>query len=442
MNTKQELLDIASQIATLARELGAEEATVSVGAGASTELSRRDGRVEKAQESRSRSASVELLVDGRFSTHGTNDLRPEALREFLGRAVAGTRLLEPDPHRRLPPAEELGESTVDLDLDDPSWAEQDPEARRTWVESLEATTRAELANDPVRSLTTYVYDSRSVGVSVWSNGHSAANARTSFGHGAMVSLVDKDGRLPEGWASISTAHRNDLPGQERIAKDLAERARGRLGSGPIASGRYHLLLDRRAVAKVLGVALGPLSGSAIYEQRSCMADKLGTRIAAAGLNLIDEPLIPRAPGSRTSDGDGYPTRARPILQNGVLETFFIDLYNARRMEVARTTGGASNLVIPPGNNTPSQLVLGLPAVIRVEGFLGGNNNPTTGDFSFGIQGTFLENGEATRSLSEMNISGNIFELLERWVAAADDTYTYSSWRCPSLLFEDIQFSGL
>ena len=106
-----------------------------------------------------------------------------------------------------------------------------------------------------------------------------------------------------------------------------------------------------------------------------------------------------------------------------------------------TTGGSSNLVMQPGARSPSEIARSLPQAIRVEGFLGGNANPTSGDFSYGIHGTLLEHGEPVQSLSEMNISGNLFELLDHYVEAANDPWGFGSWRVPTLRFDDIQFSG-
>ncbi len=429
MNSKPEndLLDVAQRIVDLARALGADEISASIGAGTSTELSRRDGKVEKAQESRSMSASVDLMVDGRYSSHSTNDLRPDSFRPFLERAIAATRFLEPDLHRALPPRESMGLAQAELDLDDPGHADLDPAARRSWAEGLEAATVAAATGTE--------------GVPVTSNGFVEHTRRTSFGHGATISLEDADGRLPEGYAAVSASHRVDLPSIQAVAVDVAARAASRLGSRPTESGRYPMLLDRCAVGRVLGAMLGPLGATAIYEGRSCMADKLGAQIASSALTLWDEPLIVRGAGSRLSDGDGLPSQRRAIVVDGVLQMFFVDVYNARRMGVPVTTGGASNLVIAPGARSPTALVADAPRAIRVDGFLGGNTNATTGDFSFGIHGALLERGEVIQNLSEMNVAGNIFELLSHYVAAADDPWTFSAWRCPSLLFDAVQFSG-
>lgn len=438
----EQLRNIAESIVAEAARLGADEVAARVGEGSYGQLERRNGLVEKAQESRSRSAGISLMVDGRFSAHSTNDLRPDAVRAFLERAVAATRFMEPDLDRRLPNIDDMGIAEGDLDAVDPRFASWTPEDRGATCEALEDACKGATSGDPVRSITAFTWDGRSDSALVTSNGFSSSWSSTSFGRGATISLEDSDGRLPEAWTSYSVRHSGDLPEVGLVAEDLAERGRRRLGSKAIESGRYPLVLDRRVVSRLLGVLLGPLSGTAIYEKRSCLADKLGQTIGASGLSLYDEPLLPRAPGSRPHDGDGLPSRRRAIVEDGVLKTFFLNVYNARRLGVAPTTGGTSNVVVPAGSRSPEALAASLPRAIRVDGFLGGNSNATTGDFSFGILGALLENGQPVTPVSEMNVSGDLFGLLERFVEAADDPWVYSTWRCPTLLFDDIQFSGV
>ena len=432
---------VAREILELARSLGAEEVTAGVSHSAYSELSRRDGRIEEAKESRSLSASVELLVDDRFSAHSTSDLRPDALKAFLERAVAATRFLEPDPHRRLPAREEMGIADIDLDLIDPHFVDGDPEPRRVCAESVEAQVKAVMDDQKVRSITAYAWEGRSRRAVAFSNGFEATGERTSFGMATSVSLEEPDGRIPEAWSSCSGVHRSDLWRIDRLATGIRERSLARLGSRPAASGRYPMLLDRRVVSRILGTLLGPLSGAAIYEHRSCLADRLDTAVASSAFTMLDDPFIPRAAGSHRTDSDGRLPIRRDIVRDGVLKTFFIDVYNGRRLERAPTTGRASNVVVPPGARSVAQLAKPLEKAILVDGFLGGNANPTTGDFSFGIRGALLERGERVSAVSEMNVSGNILDLMQRFVEAADDPWLLGAWRCPTLLFDDVQFSG-
>ena len=441
MSINNNLSDVGQQVIDLARELGAEETAVGVTSSVQSELGQRDGRLEKCQESRSLSVGLELMVDGRFSTHSTNDLRPEALRSFLSRAVDATRFLEPDENRRLPEPEQMGCADGALDVDDPEWPATAPSARREHVAALESACLEAGTSAPVRSINAFVFDGRVDSCMVTSNGFSKQWQRTTVGHGSQITLEDTGGRLPEAYAYYTSRHGADLPDLNTVAHELVERGQRRIGSGPTTSGRYPMLLESRAVGRLMRVLTGPLAGGAIYEGRSCLRDRLGTSIANSGFNLIDDPLVPRALGSRPHTGDGFPAVRRSIVENGELKSFFISLYNARRLDCAPSSGGASNLIIPAGSRSPAEMIAALPRVIRVDGFLGGNTNGITGDYSFGISGTLFENGEPVAAVSEMNISGDLFSLLEKWQEAASDTWRWGAWRSPSLLFDGIQFSG-
>jgi PmbA protein len=434
MNTLTEITDFVIKTAT---ELGADQVKASASQGTSTEVTQRDGSIEKWQDSQSRGVSASLLVDDRWSVHSTSDLRPEAVRAFIGRAIEATKMLEPDEHRHLPDINQMGSTDPSaLDLDDGG---QDLDLR-AWVSQLESAT-AQAAPDGLRSASSFVWHGRSSRHTATSTGFQCGFSTTDYGHGSTMSLEDKDGRLPEAYHWDSVRHHADLCEISQIAEETSERARRRLGSGPAPSRKGMMLLDNRQVGRVIGAALAPMRGSAQYEQRSCYLDKLGQQIASTAFNLRDEPHIERGLASRPFDSDGRPTVARDLFKDGVLQTRLLDIYYARKMNLAPTSGSTSNLVIPPGQRSPQQILEDLDWVIRVEGFLGGNSNPATGRYSFGINGTLFERGAPTAAISEMNITGSIFELLSGFIEAADDVTVASSCRSPSLLFDAIAFSG-
>lgn len=439
-----EPLDIARNLLALARARGADEATAVVGRGTEVSLSRRAGKLEQASQASSLSASLALLVDDRYSSHSTSDLRPAALEAFLDRAIAATRVLEPEPERRLPPVELCGRHTPEAVLDrfDPGWEGLSSAARREHAERLEAAVDALPGRDRILSATTSFGDSIGESARVMSNGFEGTSRGTGFAHSVEMTLQDSDGRRPEGYAYYSSSHYGDLPDIERTVAEAWERARQRLGSGPAASGRYPMLLQNHAVGRILGVLGGPLAGSELHQGRSFLAGKQGTRIASEKLTLLDDPTIPRGLGSRGWDGDALYARPFPVLREGVLENYYINVYYGRKLGMAPTSGGRSNWVVPAGTRSPDAIARDLDRCILVTGFLGGNSNGLTGDFSFGIQGLLLERGEVVKNLSEMNVSGNIGEVLGSFVEAADDTWTWSSVRAPTLLFENIQFSGV
>lgn len=428
----------ANTIVETAKRLGASEVTAWASEGTWTDVKQRDGRIEKWQDSQSCSASAAFFVDDRYSVHSTNDLRPEALEQFIGRAIEATRHLEPDADRRLADPASMGcHDPAALDLVDATPVEID---HRAWVDAVQQSTSDAIPNN-LRSAEGFVWSGSSRQVMVTSNGFSGGSATTEFGHGADISMEDTDGRLPEAADWAVARHHEDLLSVEDISARAAERAKRRLGSGPVSSRRGAMLVENRVVSRILGTLLSPMYGASIYEQRSCLSDKLGEQIAATNFTLLDDPHIPRGLGSRPHDGDGRPTTARSLVEAGVLQTWLLNVYYARRLGREPTTSGPSNLIVPQGASSPTELIADLPWAIHVDGFLGGNSNAATGKFSFGIRGTLFENGEAVAPISEMNITGSVFELLDGFVAAANDPWKSGSCRSPSLLFDAVQFSG-
>jgi PmbA protein len=437
-----ELLNLSERIVDYTKKLGAQEVAVAVSGGTHTTILRRNGQVEQATEATTRGCGVSLLVDDRFSSHSTSDLRAGALEAFLERAVAATRFLEPEPERRQPDVALCGRgvSVAQLDQDDPALYERTAADRAALSEELEAAVR-ERHPDNVISSAVYASEGTSESIRVMSNGFSDTDRGGWYALGGEMTLDDGKGRRPESSAYFGARYLEDLPSTHEIADQVLERTLERLNSGPIESGKYPMLLLNRSAGRLLGAFGGPLGAGGIYEQRSCMIDRLGTRVGSDLFTLHDDPGIPRGLGSRPWDGDALIAKPRTIVENGILKQYNIGVYYGRKLKQSPTSGSISNWVLPAGERSISQMTADLPKVIVVSGFLGGNSNSTTGDFSFGIRGVLLEHGEPTQSLSEMNVGGNITTIFERLVEVGNDPWQYSSVRSPSLLLEGINFSG-
>ena len=436
------LLDLAQDVVTQALELGADQAAATFSSGSHATIVRRDGQVEQATEATSRGLSVSLFVDERASSHSTSDLRPEAVREFLTRAIAATRYLEPDPDQRQPDAELCGRGATEaeLDQDDPTWLDRTPGQRAALAEAMEESLSG-LRTDDVISGSTWCADGRTSTARVMSNGFAGEHTSAGYSLGGDVTLDEGNGKRPEAGAYYGARHLTDLPDPDAIAAEVMERARERIGAGPIESGTYPMILLNRAAGRLLGMLGGPLSGSSLFEKRSCLDGKIGEAIGSRHLTLVDDPLVPRGLGSRPWDGDALRARRRTIIEDGVLQQYYISVYYGRRLGMDPTTGGRSNWVVPAGDVAWQTLAKAWPKAVLVNSFLGGNANPITGDFSYGVRGVLVENGVPTKSLSEMNVSGNLMSLFHKLSAVGDDPWKWSSSRVPTLLFEDVQFSG-
>ena len=435
----EDLLAKAAAAVETARRAGADEAVARLAGGWSTEFVMRQGRVEKVQQSRSSSLQLRLHVEGRYSTHATSDLRPEAVASFVADAVALTRHLQADAQRLIPdPALYEDRAAVDLELRDPAVEGISRETCLEWLGSMDA---AAGADERVISASSQVSYGRYEGAQASSNGFSGASLGTTAGYGASVTLDEGDGRRPEAYRYVRARHLGDLPPPAEVAGDALQRALARLGSAKAPSARTKMVVDPEAGGSLLGRLAGALGAQAVQQNRSFMAGRAGERVASDLLHLSDEPLLKRGLGSRLFDGEGIAARPLPLVEGGVLRNYYVDTYYGRKLGWAPTTGGSSNVALLGGEGDLEGLLKAAGDGFYVTGWLGGNADETSGDFSFGFRGFRLEGGRVGAPVGEMNVTGNYADLLQRLEAVGADANPWSSWRTPTLVFGDVEFSG-
>lgn len=437
-----DLLQVAEETVALAQRKGAQQAAGGAYRVRSVEVQWRDGQLEKVSEATTRGLGLELYVDGRYSSVSTSDLRPEAVERFVEDAVALARTLSPDPHRALPdPALYQGQAAVDLDLEDPRYGELDASRRLDIARTLEESARSVKGAEAIISVTTGFGDTLAESARVHSNGFVGTRRVTDFGMSAQVSVKDPDGRRPEDWDAAGGRHFRALPEPERVGRGAAERALARIGSRKGESARLTLAVENRSAARLLGFLLGPMSAASLQQKRSYLDGKLGQPVGSARLDLADDPLVPRGLGSRLYDSEGIAARRLPLFEAGVLRNYYVDSYYGRKLGMAPTTRGMSNLAWTLGEKGRDALLAELGDGLFVTGFLGGNSNGTTGDFSLGAQGFRVRGGKLAEPVGEMNVSGNHLELWKHLAVVGDDPYPWSASRTPTLVFEGVQVAG-
>ncbi len=434
-----ELLDRAHAAVDLALKHGADGVWASTSATRSTECQVRDGKLETMQQSNSRSLSLELYVDGRYFTHTTNDLRESQLVGFVKDAVGLTRALEADKFRELPdPKLYEGRTTVDLETFDASVEEIDVDRRVAMCMAADARTTGK---PRLLSASTSFTDVRGESAAVSSNGFVGQNRGTYVALGCSVTMKDDGDRRPEDGQWVSHRHLADLPDPAWIADQAVERAAARLGSKKGPTGVMTMVVDRQALPQLVAMLLGSADGGSIQQGRSFWADKRGKPVLAKRLEIVDDPHVLRATGSRPYDGEGIATKKRTVISQGALQTIFVDTYYAKKLGIAPTTGGWSNIVITPGKGDATALAADVKKGIYVTDWLGGNADDTTGDFSLGLRGHSIEKGKIGAPIGEMNATGNLLDLFANVVAIGDDTWTHGWMRAPSMTFAKVSFSG-
>jgi PmbA protein len=435
--------EIARAAMKAALEKGAKEAAATVSRTRNVAVEWRDGKVEKINEATTRRLTLQLYVDGRYSQVSSSDLRPEALSTFIGDSITMTRALTEDPFRSLPdPALYEGRAAVDLQLEDPAYPTVTAEQRRRATQRMEEAARSVSGAASILSVSTSFDDTRTESFRVASNGFEGTRVDTVFFAFASVSVKDADGRRPEDYSYAGARFLGEVPDVEGVGREAGRRAVSRLGAKKPPSAVMTLVVDNRAAGRLIGALGGPLSGASLQQKRSFLEGKLGQAVGSPLLDVADDPLIPRAFGSRLYDAEGLAAKRRPVFERGVLRSYYIDTYYGKKLKMAPTSGGVSNLAWTLGPKPQAAILKDVGEGILVTGFLGGNSNGTTGDYSFGLQGFRIRGGERQEPVSEMNIAGNMLDLMGKLVVVGNDPFPYSSMRTPTLVFEGVQFAGV
>ncbi len=203
-----------------------------------------------------------------------------------------------------------------------------------------------------------------------------------------------------------------------------------------------MLVDSRAAGSLIGRLLRPANARRVQQGQSYWASLIGEKAFSDQLTIVDDPLIKRGLNSRHYDREGISAKIIPIVEEGVISNIYVDTYYGRKAGMKPTTGSSSNRRIGTGDKSLEELLGAVGEGVYVTSWLGGNADNTTGDFSLGLRGHMIENGQIGRPVGEMNVTGNLRDLFGRVEMVGNDVYPYSSTLSPSLVFADVDFSGV
>jgi PmbA protein len=429
----------AAQVVELAKSAGAQDVWSTASQSRNVQFEYRDGKLEKVKDTTSQNLGIRIYAGGRYSSHSTTDLNPERLQGFITEAVAITGALEPDEYRRITPEALFADRpTDDLDLVDANVRSLEREQRIAWCRALDEATHR---HERVISATSGVYDGTQRTASASSNGFLDEQRSTYCWFGAEVTLRDQGDKRAEDAFYAGGAHVSDLPDPEAVGKTALDRTLSRLDAQKGPTAKATMVVDSRAAASLIGRLLGSANARNVQQGRSFWAQLIGEEAFSKKLTITDDPLIVRGLASRHFDSEGISAKALPVVENGVVRNIYVDTYYGRKGDMAPTTGSPSNRVVKLGSQSLGQLLGEAGTGVYVTSWLGGNADSTTGDFSLGLRGHMIENGEAGRPVGEMNVTGNLRDLFARLELVGNDPYPYSTTLAPSLVFADVDFSG-
>ena len=405
---------------------GATAADVLYAGNRSSGVQVRLGELEDVSRSEGEEIGLRLFVGQRSATAASSDLSDEALATLVERCLAMAEQAPEDPYAGLAPGALLQRGELPL-LDSLDPAEPDPAELRTRALNTETA-----ALDVVG-----VTNSSGVGASAsattialaTSEGFSGAY-RTS-GHGLSAVVIAGEGAgMQREYASHNTRHLEDLDSPAAIGTLAGERAVKRLNPTRPKPGRYPVLFDPRVSSSLLGHFAGAISGAAIARKTSFLQERLGERVFAPGVTIVDDPLRLRGLRSRPFDGEGVRVSLQELVSNGMLNQWIAESASARQLGIeptghaGRGVGGApgatpSNLYLEAGARSRDELLASVPEAILVVELIGQGVNPVTGDYSRGAVGFMIRNGEIAEPVAEITIAANLIGMFATLEPASD-----------------------
>ncbi|TVP72227.1 MAG: TldD/PmbA family protein [Rhodobacteraceae bacterium] len=432
-----------------AKAAGAEAADAIAIEGRSISIDVRKGGLEHAERAEGLDLGLRVFVGTRQACISSSDTRPETLEAMAARAVAMAREAPDDPHAGLAETAQLAmlRSAEGLELVDPA-PEPSPEALQDDACRAEAAAAAVKGVSQVQSASA-AYERRAIWLAA-TNGFQGGYARSSR-HVSCVAISGEGTGMERDWAAESRIFQRDLPEPDAIGQLAAERAVARHAARRPKTGTWPVLYDERIASSLIGHLLNAINGSSVARGSSWLRDAMGEAVLPKGISLREDPLRVRRAGSRPFDAEGLQSRAKDLVADGILQSWVLDLATARKLGLESTANAvrgtsappspsASNVVLTQGDQTRAALLAEMGTGLLVTSLIGATINPTTGDYSRGASGFWVENGEIVYPVNECTIAGNLREMLGR-IIPANDARDHLSSVVPSLLVEGMTLAG-
>ena len=438
-HTDASLRNIAQQLLDHARACGASAAEVDVSEGFGQSVTVRRGEVETIEYNRDKGIGVTVYVGQRRGYASSSDFSLDAMRATVDAALSIARFTAEDDAAGLPDKSLLATEFRDLDLYHP-WDLQ----VETAIDIARRCEDAAFAVSPdIRnSEGASVSAQQSQFVSANSLGFMAGYASSRQYVSCSVIAGEGDGMQREDWYASRRAA-GDLPPAEAIGEYAARRALSRLDARRVRTTRVPVLFEAPLAIGLLGHFVQAASGGALYRKSSFLLDSLGKQIFPKHINISERPHLPRAMGSGMFDDDGVATRDREVVENGVLNGYFLSTYSARKlgMQTTGNAGGSHNLILHSGTQSLDDLIRGIKRGLLVTELLGHGVNYVTGDYSRGAAGYWIENGEIAYPVQEITIAGNLRDMFKGIQAVGSDALVRGSKQSGSVLIDRMRIAG-
>ena len=435
-----ELEGLVASILGEARRAGAGAAEVSASQDAGLSVTVRKGELEKVEFNQDRGFGITVYAGQSKGSASTSDSRPAAISETVARAMDIARYTRDDPCNGLADAELMAPAVPDLDLFHPAPLDTrlaEEMARACEAEGLEFDGRI------VNSEGADVQAQQSCRVYGNSHGFVGSHSATRYGTSCVLIADDGNGMQRDYWYTMGRDGAA-LESPEAVGRRAAERTLARLSPGKVSTGTYPVLFSAQMASTLAGHLVGAISGGALYRKASFLLDSLDTQVASDHLALAEHPLLPRAIGSVGFDGDGVATGEKAFVDGGVVRSYALSTYSARRLGMSTTgnAGGVHNLTLSGRTLAFDELLKEMGRGLYVTELMGQGVNAVSGDYSRGASGFWVENGEIGGPVHELTIAANLKHVYRNVVAVGDDLDVRGNVRTPSVLIGSMTVAGV
>ncbi len=410
----------------------------------------RMGEIEKISSAHEKILGLRLFYGVRSALTSTSDLRPDSLNRLMAETLALAKMAAEDPCSGLPEFQHCATAfpkldIVDSDIEEISIAEKIDFAKRAEAAALSCDPR--LTNSDGADFGNY----RSMVLYAASNGFDGGFE----GSGVSVSAVPiatLNGQMQRDYWYCSRRKFKALASPASIGQKAAMRTLRRLGAKKVATCQVPVIFDPEVASSLLGHLSSALSGYALYKKASYLVDRIGSRIAPTGVTILEDPTLVSGLGSRPFDGEGLPSCRKVIVENGILKSYLLDTYSARKLGLTSTGNatrgagdppsvGTTNFYMAPGPDSPEEIIRSVRTGFYVTELIGFGVNTVTGDYSRGAVGLWIENGEFTHPVEEVTIAGNLMEMFLNLEKIGNDLDLQKRTSAPTLKISQMTVAG-
>ena len=438
MGAKQ-LEDLVSLALDEAVRLGVDQAEAAASDDTGLSATARLGEVESLEYTNDRGIGITVFKDSRKGNASTSDMSETAIRETVAKAVSIASLTAQDEYSGLADADLMCRQIRNLDLDHP-WVLDADSAIAMAIESEAAGLGCDhrISNSEGATVAT------NRGTRAYGNTHGFVGSYSKTSHSVTcILLAEESGVMQRDYHYTAARCRGDMESAADVGRIAGEKTAARLGARKIATTRAPVIYVPELARGFIGHAIGAISGGAQYRKASFLLGAAGEKLFPDFVNILERPHLPRGMASVPFDSEGVETYDRDIVTDGVLQDYVLSSYSARRLGLRTTAnaGGAQNLIVPGTGKGRNALIREMGTGLLVEELIGQGVNGVTGDYSRGVVGHWVENGEIAYPVHEVTIAGNLRDLYTRIAAVGDDQDLRSGIRCGSILVEEMTIAG-